>query len=256
LVLDIPAEIARSLIGFLRKSAEFPLLFAGTRFAPPVAGIATHRDSIVTTINTAAPTLISQLRLVPSATLPAIQETPAERPVPPPQPTTGAAPTPPLSSDVLGALLAQQTQSSSPAGQAASTTQGSSSGSSSGPLSLQQIAEKFDVHNLTTTQFENLTDSLSASANISFESQLNVAIKLGGGFQNFDALEGKAVSGPRIVGIWDGVTDDGSTFDATSKVSGWLANDIKGGFQQAASADQNILNVLNQLGTLRSGTST
>jgi hypothetical protein len=209
----------------------------------------------MTTINTAAPTLTSHLRLVPTATLPAIQETPAERPVLSPQPTTGAAPTPPLSSDVLGALLAQQTQSSSPTGQAASATQGSSSGSSSGPLSLQQIADQFDVHNLTTSQFKDLTDSLSASGDISFGSQLNVATKLGGGL-NLDRLEGKADSGPKIVNIWDGVTDDGSKFDAVSKVSGWLANDSKGGFQQAASADQNILNVLNQLGALRSGTST
>jgi hypothetical protein len=158
-----------------------------------------------------------------------------------------SAVTPLLSSDVVGTLLADQAQQST--GTSASRA---TSDAPSGPLTLQQIADQFDVHHLTNTQFESLAKSLSAAGALPDSSLNTIAIKLGGGLENFDALEGKASSGPpKIVSTWDGVTDNTPPYGALGKVSGWLAADTSAGFSYAH-ADKNILDVLNQLSQLRS----
>jgi hypothetical protein len=159
--------------------------------------------------------------------------------------STGAA----VDATTLSGASAQSTQA------AASSDSSSSDSSSSKPPTLQDIAKQFDLHNLTNTQFESVARQLSAAGAISDTALLEIATRLGG-LGVSPALEGKPSSGPsKIVGIWDGVKDDTPPYDVVSKVKGWLTADTQAGFPQVQT-DQHILNVLNQLDSLRNGAST
>jgi hypothetical protein len=178
-------------------------------------------------------------------------------------PSTGFTATPRLSADVIDALLKSQTQQSaggtSGANGTATTLSGASeekeqtaasSDPSANPPTLQQIAGRFDLHNLTNTQFESLAKQLSAAGAISGSALIDIATKLGG-LGVSPALEGKP-SSDKIVSIWDGVADNTPPYDVVNKVKGWLTADTQAGFPQAQT-DQQILGVLNQLSSLRNG---
>jgi hypothetical protein len=187
--------------------------------------------------------------------------------------TTGFTAAPRLSANVIDALLKNQVQQSADGatstGAAANATtlsgtsaqsaqaaapsdSASSDSSSSKPPTLQDIAKQFDLHNLTNTQFESLARQLGAAGAISDTSLLEIATKLGG-IAVSPALEGKPSSGPsKVVSIWDGVKDDTPPYDVVSKVREWLTADSQAGLPQVGT-DQEILNALNQLSSIRNG---
>jgi hypothetical protein len=178
-------------------------------------------------------------------------------------PTTGFTATPRLSADVVAALISNQSQNSTdsasstnlagaPPEQIPAEPQTAPSSDPSSPPTLQQIASQFDLHNLTNTQFESLAKQLSAAGAISGSALIDIAQKLGG-LGVSPALEGKPVT-DKVVSIWDGVTDNTPPYDVVSKVQGWLTADTQAGYPQAQT-DQEILNALNQVGSIRNAKS-
>jgi hypothetical protein len=185
--------------------------------------------------------------------------------------TNGITPAPKLSANVIEALLQdralQSTQGTTSTGAASQTTalsgasaesaqaaassdSSSSDSSSSTPPTLQDIAKQFDLHNLTNTLFESLARQLGAAGAISGSALIDIATKLGG-LGVSPALEGKP-SSDKIVSIWDGVTDNTPPYDVVNKVKGWLTADTQAGYPQAQT-EQQILNVLDQLDSIRNG---
>jgi hypothetical protein len=175
---------------------------------------------------------------------------------------TGFRAAPRLSADVISALISSQSQGSTGtnsstnlagAPPAPTTDNGATAASAdaSSPPTLQQIAQQFDLHNLTNTQFAGLAQQLGAAGALSGSALIDIATKLGG-IQVSPALEGKPVT-DKVVSIWDGVTDNTPPYDVASKVQGWLTADTQAGYPQAQT-DQQILNVLNQLDSIRNPT--
>jgi hypothetical protein len=169
---------------------------------------------------------------------------------------TGFRAAPRLSADVFSALISSQSQDSTggaPPAPAPATDNATTAASAdaSSPPTLQQIAQQFDPHNLTNTQFASLAQQLGAAGALSGSALIDIATKLGG-IQVSPALEGKPVT-DKVVSIWAGVTDNTPPYDAASKVQGWLTADTQAGYPQAQT-DQQILNALNQLDSIRNPT--
>jgi hypothetical protein len=184
--------------------------------------------------------------------------------------------TPRLSADVIGALISSQSQQSTTdtsgtetAGQAtnlsgASVDAGQSAASSdppSGPPTLQQIAAQYDLHHLTHQQEEQLQGKLVSSGALSQKDSLDFFNKtvLSDFFdsQHYRIINGQLVAttpsppGTRVGNDAPG----GQQYDVIQRFQQSLAADQSFGDSQNAAQDQKILTVLNQLDSIRNGSS-
>jgi hypothetical protein len=194
--------------------------------------------------------------------------------------TTGFTATPRLSASVIDALLQSQAQQSAgdatttgAAGQAtslsgasaesaqagASSDSSSSDSSSSKPPTLQDIANQYDLHHVTHQQEEQLIGNLVSSGNLSDKDgfHLSVDTVLADEFnsQHYRIVNGQLVATtPSPAGtIVGNDAPGGPQYDIVQRVQQALAADQYFGDTANAAKDQRILNVLNQLESLRSG---
>jgi len=184
--------------------------------------------------------------------------------------------TPRLSADVIGALISGQSQQSTDgtsgtetAGQANNLSGTSavadqtiaSSDPPSGPPTLQQIAKQFDLHHLTHQQEEQLQGKLVSSGALSQKDGLNFFSKtvLSDFFdsQHYRIINGQLVATtPSPPGtIVGNDAPGGQQYDVIQRVQQSFAADQSFGDSQNAAQDQKILNVLNQLDSIRNGRS-
>jgi hypothetical protein len=193
-------------------------------------------------------------------------------------PTTGFTATPRLSANVIDALLNIQSQQSTGGTSAASGTTTTLSGASeeqepsatssdssssdpasSNPPTLQQIAGEFDVHHLTHQQEEQLIGQLVSSGNLSENDGLSLFFKtvLADAFnsQHYRIINGQLVATtPSPPGtIIGNDAPGGPQYDAVQRFQQSLAADQYFGDTANASQDQKILNVLNQIDSIRNG---
>lgn len=155
-------------------------------------------------------------------------------------PLTGSSAAPPLSSAVLGALIDEQAQQSTGASSAVAAA-----GAASTPLTLQQIADEFDVHHLTADQAAQLREDLVKSGALSSNDARHLFIINATSGESFGHWDGHTLTGPNVV-----TPPAGSTFDETQLVQTWLKSDQSSGNTKNVSAEQDILNVLNSLDQL------
>jgi hypothetical protein len=182
--------------------------------------------------------------------------------------------TPRLSADVIGALISSQSQQSSnatsgaeTAGQATNLSGASadadqtSSDPPSGPPTLQQIAGQFDLHHLTHQQEEQLQGKLVSSGALSQKDSLDFFNKtvLSDFFdsQHYRIINGQLVATtPSPPGTLVGNdAPGGQQYDVIQRFQQSLAADQSFGDSQNAAQDQKILTVLNQLDSIRNGSS-
>jgi hypothetical protein len=189
---------------------------------------------------------------------------------------TGFTAAPRLSANVIDALLQSQAQQSASgatengtAGEAttlagASAVSGqageSSDPSSSGPVTLQEIAKQFDTHHLTDQQASELAGQLTSSGALSQQdsSRLFGTTALADFFdsQHYHEINGQfAAATPSSPGqlIGAGGPAGGPQYDIIQRVQQSLAADQYFGDTASAAKDQQILDVLNQIDSLRSG---
>jgi hypothetical protein len=186
---------------------------------------------------------------------------------------TGFSAAPKLSADVIGALIESQAQQtaggtsgSAAAGQAANLSGATaitgqtvtSPNSSSGPLTLQQIAKQFDLHNITYQQEQQLQGELVSSGALTqqdgshFEALNTVADVFDS--QHFELRNGQLVSTtPSPSGRIDLATQDFPPDDEIQRFQRQFAEDPSLGDSTQTAADQKILNVLNELDSIRNG---
>jgi hypothetical protein len=168
---------------------------------------------------------------------------------------TGSSAARSLSSDVVGALLddqAKQTSTNlvSAAPGAASTGTAAPSGSASS--TLQQIADRYDIHHLTADQAAQLREELVKSGALSPDDARHLFIINATAGESFGHWDGHNLTGANKVTT----PAAGSTFDEAQLVQTWLTSDRAFGNTQNASAEQDISNVLNSLDQLRASRTT
>jgi hypothetical protein len=143
--------------------------------------------------------------------------------------------------------------------QAASSDSSSSASSSSKPPTLQDIASQTDLHHLTHQQEEQLVGNLVSSGTLSNKDGFHLSVEtvLADQFnsQHYRIINGQLVATtPSPPGTIIG--DDppgGPQYDIVQRVQQSLAADQYFGDTANAAKDQRILNVLNQIDSLRSG---
>jgi hypothetical protein len=194
--------------------------------------------------------------------------------------TIGFAAAPRLSSNVIDALLQSQAEQSASdatntgaaantsnlsgasaesAQAAASSDSSSSDTSSSKPPTLQDIANEYDLHHLTHQQEEQLIGKLVSSGNLSDKDgfHLSVDTVLADEFnsQHYRIINGQLVATtPSPPGtIIGNDAPGGPQYDIIQRVQQSLSADQRFGDTANAAKDQRILNVLNQLDSVRSG---
>jgi len=189
---------------------------------------------------------------------------------------TGFTAAPRLSADVIGALISSQSQHSTndtapteTAGQATSLSGAAavagqtppSSDPASGPQSLQEIAGQFDLHHLTHQQEEQLQGELVSSGALSQKDGLTFFSKtvLSDFFdsQHYRIINGQLVATtPSPPGTLVGNdAPGGQQYDVVQRFQQSLAADQSFGDSANAAKDQKILDVLNQLDSIRNGSS-
>ena len=198
-------------------------------------------------------------------------------------PQTGAAPSiltgfsaaSKLSADVIDALLKSQAQQSAGSAPGSGTTDqttnlfgasatanddSAASDATSGPQTLQQIADQFDPHNLTHQQEEQLQGELVSSGAIS---QKDGLVLFGKTVLSdwFDSQHYRIINGQLVATTPSGspgtiIGNDapgGPTHDVVQRFQRSLAFDQSVGDSKSVAEDQKILNVLNQIDSIRSG---
>jgi hypothetical protein len=187
---------------------------------------------------------------------------------------TGFAAAPRLSAGVIGALISSQSQQSTndisgteTAGQATSLSGAApvadqaSSDPASGPPTLQQIAGKFDLHHLTHQQEEQLQGELVSSGALSQKDGFAFFSKtvLSDAFdsQHYRIINGQLVATtPSPPGTLIGNdAPGGQQYDVVQRFQQSLAADQSFGDSANAAKDQKILDVLNQLDSIRNSSS-
>jgi hypothetical protein len=188
---------------------------------------------------------------------------------------TGFTAAPRLSADVIGALIGSQSQQgltsstsgTETAGQATNLSGASavtgqppaSSDSSSGPPTLQQIAGQFDLHHLTHQQEEQLQGELVSSGALSEKDGFAFFAKtvLADAFnsQHYRIINGQLVATtPSPPGtIIGNDAPGGPQYDVVQRFQQSVAADQSFGDSANAAKDQKILDVLNQLDSIRNG---
>jgi len=188
-------------------------------------------------------------------------------------PTTGFTATPRLSADVVSALINSQSQEST--GAASSTnlagappapaSEGSKTATPaepSNPPTLQQIAGEFDVHHLTHQQEEQLQGELVSSGALSQNDGLTFFSRtvLADAFnsQHYRIINGQMVATtPSPPGTIIGNDPPGGPqYDVVQRFQQSLSADQYFGDTANAAKDQKILNVLNNLDSIRNGGTT
>ena len=189
---------------------------------------------------------------------------------------TGFTAAPRLSADVIGALIASQSQQSAGStsgnqttGQASSLSGASaaadqppaSSHSLPGPRSLQDIAGQFDLHHLTHQQEEQLEGEFVSSGALSQKDGFAFFDKtvLSDAFnsQHYHIVNGQFVATtPTPPGtIIGNDAPGGQQYDVIQRFQQSLAADQYFGDSQNAAEDQKIVGVLNQLDSTRNASS-
>jgi hypothetical protein len=167
---------------------------------------------------------------------------------------TGSSGSPPLSSDLVGALINDQAQqaatnsasAASGAEKGAASTGTAAPPSGSAPLTLQQIAGRYDIHHLAADQAAQLREDLVKSGALSHDDARNLFLINAIPSESFGHWDGH-----HLTGVNDVPTPAAdSTFDETQRVQTRLTSDRYFGNAKNASAEQDILNVLNSLDQL------
>jgi hypothetical protein len=191
---------------------------------------------------------------------------------------TGFTAAPRLSANVIDALLQSQAQqsaqgttsagaasqtatlsgASAESAQAASSDSSSSDTSSSKPLTLQDIANQYDLHHVTHQQEEQLIGNLVSSGNLSDKDGFRLFDQtvLADAFnsQHYRIINGQLVATtPSPPGtIIGNDAPGGPQYDIIQRVQQSLSADQYFGDTANAANDQRIVNVLNQIDSLRS----
>jgi hypothetical protein len=176
---------------------------------------------------------------------------------------TGFTAAPRLSADVVSALISSQSQqsasSSRSSAKAATPTSNlsgasavvdqTSSGAPSGPATAQQIARQFDLHHVTHQQEEQLQGELVSSGALSEKEGLAF------NSQHYRIINGQFVATtPSPPGtIVGNDAPGGPQYDVVQRFQQSVAADRSFGDSANADRDQKILDVLNQLDSLRNG---
>src|SRR6516225_478755 len=198
--------------------------------------------------------------------------------------TTGFTTAPKLSADVIDALLKDQAQQSAAATSTTNTTATTSPGASeeteptaassdssssnssssdpasSKPQSVQDAASQLDPHHLTHQQEEQLIGDLVSSGKLSEKDGLHLYFNtvLADQFnsQHYRIINGQLVATtPSPPGtIIGNDAPGGPQYDVVQRVQQSLAADQYFGDSANAAKDQRILNALNQLDSIRNGT--
>src|SRR6516164_7673671 len=193
--------------------------------------------------------------------------------------TTGFTTAPKLSADVIDALLKDQAQQSAAATSttnttattspgaseeteptAASSNSSSSDPASSKPQSVQDAASQLDPHHLTHQQEEQLIGDLVSSGKLSqtdgFRLFNQTVLADAFNSQHYRIVNGQFVATtPSPPGtIIGNDAPGGSQYDLVQRVQQSLAADQYFGDSANAAKDQRILDALNQLDSIRNGT--
>ena len=198
--------------------------------------------------------------------------------------TTGFTTAPKLSADVIDALLKDQAQQSAATTSTTNTTATTSPGASeeteptaassdssssdssssdpasSKPQSVQDAASQLDPHHLTHQQEEQLIGDLVSSGKLSEKDGLHLYFNtvLADQFnsQHYRIINGQLVATtPSPPGtIVGNDAPGGPQYDVVQRVQQSLAADQYFGDSQNAAQDQKILDALNQLDSIRNGT--
>jgi len=193
--------------------------------------------------------------------------------------TTGFTTAPKLSTDVIDALLQDQIKQSAAATSTTNTTATTSSGASeetgisaafsdpsssdqasSKPESVQDTASQLDPHHLTHQQEEQLIGDLVSSGKLSEKDGLHLYFNtvLADQFnsQHYRIINGQLVATtPSAPGtIIGNDAPGGPQYDVVQRVQQSLAADQYFGDSANAAKDQRILDALNQLDSIRNGT--
>jgi hypothetical protein len=180
-----------------------------------------------------------------------------------------------LSADLIGALIRSQSEQSAGGNTSSAETVGQATGLSgasaltdqtpessdppSGPPTLQQIAGQFDLHHLTHQQEEQLQGELVSSGTLSEKDGFAFFAKtvLADAFdsQHYRIINGQLVATtPSPPGTLIGNdAPGGQQYDVVQRFQQSLAADQSFGDSQNAAKDQKILDVLNQLDSIRNG---
>ena len=193
--------------------------------------------------------------------------------------TTGFTTAPKLSTDVIDALLQDQIKQSAAATSTTNTTATTSSGASeetgitaassdpsssdqasSKPESVQNTASQLDPHHLTHQQEEQLIGDLVSSGKLSntdgFRLFNQTVLADAFNSQHYRIINGQLVATtPSPPGtIIGNDAPGGPQYDVVQRVQQSLAADQYFGDSANAAKDQRILNALNQLDSIRNGT--